>query len=418
MKIATIIGARPQFIKAAVVSRAIAEYNKLETPESTRVTEVIIHTGQHYDHNMSEVFFEEMRIPEPDYLLDIHGLSHGAMTGQMLARVEEVLVEEKPDIVLVYGDTNTTLAGALAAAKMHIPVAHVEAGLRSFNRRMPEEINRLLTDHISSYLFCPTQQAVQNLKDEGIGDKRSSVHKLASSSAILKGDESSTNTKNSSTHELTSSQASRNSRHQPISLSAMSYERPPTVALVGDVMLDAVLYYQQYARQPRIELPDHFILATVHRAENTDDRNRLESIFKGFEKISREVTIILPLHPRTLKIIKRYNFDISYSAVKIIEPVGYLEMIYMLDNCNAVMTDSGGLQKEAYFFRKPCITLRDETEWVELVEHGFNQLSIAEDQAIYDAYKKFTANKIKFDRELYGDGRAGEKILDFLISNG
>ncbi len=261
MKIATIIGARPQFIKAAVVSRAIAECNQLVTSNSSRLTELIIHTGQHYDANMSKVFFDEMQIPEPDYLLDIHGLSHGAMTGHMLAGVEEVLVEEKPDIVLVYGDTNTTLAGALAAVKMHIPVAHVEAGLRSFNRRMPEEINRLLTDHISSYLFCPTRQAVQNLKDEGIADKSSSVHQFVSSSdpkraevEDAKSRVSAASVPESSESHKTDIPTGRKSRHKAVSLSAMSCEFQPKVALVGDVMLDAARYYQQYACRPELEL--------------------------------------------------------------------------------------------------------------------------------------------------------------------
>ena len=380
MKIATIIGARPQFIKAAVVSRAISESNKLVTSNSSLVTEVIVHTGQHYDRNMSDVFFEEMNIPRPDYLLDINGLSHGAMTGQMLEKVEEVLVKEKPDIVLVYGDTNTTLAGALAAAKLHIPIAHVEAGLRSFNRRMPEEINRVLIDHVANFLFCPTKQAVKNLKYEGIGNESSSAHELVSSS-----DHS-------------------------------TYDLPPKVAMVGDVMLDAAMHYKKFSRKPQGDLPQKFILSTIHRAENTDNDENLQSIFKGLEKISQEIPIILPLHPRAQKAIKELNLQISNTPIHIVEPVSYLEMIYLLKKCSAVMTDSGGLQKEAFFFKKPCVTLRNETEWVELVENGFNYLAGAKAETIYDTYKNYVEKKYNYNLELYGDGKAGGKIVDFLIT--
>ena len=375
MKIVTIIGARPQFIKAAVVSRAIANYNRDVTSSSLLFTEVIVHTGQHYDRNMSDVFFEEMNIPSPHYFLDINGLSHGAMTGQMLERIEAVLVEEKPDVVLVYGDTNTTLAGALAAAKLHIAVAHVEAGLRSFNRKMPEEINRVLTDHVASFLFCPTKQSVENLEAEGIINKEP---------------------------------VSGNNSHS----SSIAYN--PVVSLVGDVMLDAANYYKERARKPQFVLPGKFILATIHRAENTDNSLRLKSIFDGFEKIGKEIPIILPLHPRTRKTIETLDQKTS-NSIKIIDPVGYLEMIYLLENCLLVMTDSGGLQKEAFFFKKPCITMRDETEWVELVEHGVNSLAGAEAEKIYDAYKAIIEIDLDFNIELYGDGKAGERIVDFLI---
>ena len=372
MKIVTIVGARPQFIKAAVVSRAIANFNKDVTSSSLLVTEVIVHTGQHYDRNMSDVFFEEMRIPRPDYFLNINGLSHGAMTGQMLEKIETVLVEEKPDFVLVYGDTNTTLAGALAAAKLPLTVAHVEAGLRSFNREMPEEINRVLTDHVANLLFCPTKQAVENLKAEGIIDEK------------VKADDN----QFYSVHN-------------------------PYVYLVGDVMLDAAIYYKERARKPHLALSEKFILATIHRAENTDNAVRLRSIFDGFEKIGKEVPIILPLHPRTRKMIEALNLKASES-IRIIDPVSYFEMIYLLENCLLVMTDSGGLQKEAFFFKKPCITMRDETEWVELVAHGFNSLAGAETENIYDAYKAIIEIDLDFNIELYGDGKAGERIVDFL----
>jgi len=373
MKIVTIVGARPQFIKAAVVSRAIANFNKNLTSNSPIITEVIVHTGQHYDRNMSDVFFEEMNIPRPDYFLDIHGLSHGAMTGQMMEKIEVVLVEERPDIVLVYGDTNTTLAGALAAAKLHIAVAHVEAGLRSFNRKMPEEINRVLTDHMAKFLFCPTKQSVENLKAEGINKKEF---------------ESGNNNGCSPTHN-------------------------PNVCLVGDVMLDAAIYYKKHARKPQLAIPEKFILATLHRAENTDDTVRLKSIFDGFEKIGREVPIVLPLHPRTRKTIEALGL-IASESIKIFDPVSYFEMIYLLGNCRLVMTDSGGLQKEAFFFKKPCITMRDETEWVELVEYGFNSLAGAETESIHVAYKDIIETELDFNIELYGDGEAGKRIVDFL----
>ena len=374
MKIVTIIGARPQFIKAAVVSRAIANFNKDAASSSSLVTEVIVHTGQHYDRNMSGVFFEEMNIPKPDYFLDINGLSHGAMTGQMLEKIESVLVDEKPDVVLVYGDTNTTLAGALAAAKLHVAVAHVEAGLRSFNREMPEEINRVLTDHMANFLFCPTKQSVDNLKAEGKINKEHASGDYNNSSLIVPN---------------------------------------PVVCLVGDVMLDAAIYYKEHARKPQLVLPEKFILATIHRAENTDNALRLKSIFDGFEKIGREVPIILPIHPRTRKNIEALGLNAS-DSIKIIDPVSYFEMIYLLENCLLVMTDSGGLQKEAFFFKKPCITMRDETEWVELVEHGFNSLAGAETENIYDAYKTIIEIDSDFNIELYGDGKAGERVVDFL----
>jgi UDP-GlcNAc3NAcA epimerase len=375
MKIVTIIGARPQFIKAAVVSRAISEFNEhLTVNSSGLITEVIVHTGQHYDRNMSDVFFEEMNIPKPDYFLDINGLSHGAMTGQMLEKIESVLVDEKPDVVLVYGDTNTTLAGALAAAKLHVAVAHVEAGLRSFNREMPEEVNRVLTDHIANFLFCPTKQSVDNLKTEG----------------LIKREPAAGNNNNPSP-----------TVHNPV------------VCLVGDVMLDAAIYYKEHARKPQFDLPEKFILATIHRAENTDNAVRLKSIFDGFEKIGKEVPIILPIHPRTRKKIEILGLKAS-DSIKIIDPVSYFEMIYLLENCMLVMTDSGGLQKEAFFFNKPCITMRDETEWVELVEHGFNSLTGAETENIYDAYKAIIEKDLEFSVELYGDGKAGERIVDLL----
>jgi UDP-GlcNAc3NAcA epimerase len=353
MKIVTILGARPQFIKAGSVSREIAKHDNIE--------EIIVHTGQHYDANMSDVFFEEMQIAKPDYFLDINGLGHGAMTGQMLEKIEAVLIEEKPDWVMVYGDTNSTLAGALAAAKLHIRIAHVEAGLRSFNMKMPEEINRILTDRISTLLFCPTDTAVWNLKNEGYETLDCKIVKS------------------------------------------------------GDVMHDGALFYRDLAVRPACDIEDDFVLCTIHRAENTDDEVRLRNIFEALETIAKEKQIILPLHPRTKKIID--DLKLNTDSLTLIDPVGYLEMVWLIDHCELVMTDSGGLQKEAYFFEKPCITLRDETEWVELVENGFNILAGANQEKIIDTYKNHNSQfTLHTSLNLYGDGRASRKIIEELLS--
>jgi UDP-GlcNAc3NAcA epimerase len=352
MKIVTILGARPQFIKAGSVSREIAKYDEVE--------EIIVHTGQHYDTNMSDIFFDEMKIPKPDYFLGIGGKSHGAMTGQMIEKIEEVVLKEKPDWVMVYGDTNSTLAGAIVASKLHIKLAHIEAGLRSFNMQMPEEINRILTDRVSQILFCPTQTAVENLKKEGFENFESKV------------------------------------------------------VMSGDVMQDGAIFYKDLAVKPKDIEADEFILCTVHRAENTDDTDRLKEIFDALNEIAKEQKVILPIHPRTKKIIKTNNIDTS--SLTIIEPVGYLEMVWLIDNCSLVMTDSGGLQKEAYFFHKPCITLRDETEWVELVTNGFNVLVGANREKIVDRYKHFKFNR-DFNMELYGSGDASSIIINELLNN-
>jgi len=367
MKIITVVGARPQFIKAAAVSRAIEEFNQtVSTGE--RIEEVLVHTGQHYDDNMSDVFFKEMQIPVPRYHLGIGGGTHGAMTGRMLESLEGLMLEEKPDVVLVYGDTNSTLAGALAAAKLHIPVAHVEAGLRSFNMQMPEEVNRILTDRVSHWLFCPTETAVNNLKREGVGEWLGvQVHN------------------------------------------------------VGDVMYDAALFYRKQARagQTVAELlercRDGFYMVTVHRQENTDDAGRLMNIMTALKEIAEKTPVILPIHPRTKKELT--GTGIGIENIVCIDPVGYFDMICLLDNCRAVFTDSGGVQKEAYFFRKPCITLRDETEWVELVEHGYNCLVGAERERIIVAEKEFVQQVRDYSISLYGDGRAGEKIIELIIRN-
>jgi UDP-GlcNAc3NAcA epimerase len=367
MKIVTVIGARPQFVKAAVVSREIRN--------RTGIEEVLIHTGQHFDANMSEIFFEEMKIPRPHYNLEISGLSHGAMTGRMFEAIEKVLFSEKPDIVLVYGDTNSTLAGALAAVKLHIPVGHVEAGLRSFNFNMPEEVNRILTDRISKWLLCPTETAIINLAAEGIMDKGRDI---SSSGGFI-------------------------------------------VKNTGDVMYDAALYYKSIAVfTAEIEkiLSDYkngFYLATIHRAENTDDPQRLSSIMKALNGISEKIPVILPLHPRTRKFIEASDFSRSlYDRIKIIDPVGYFDMIGLLSNCSGVFTDSGGVQKEACFFQKLCVTLRDETEWVELVKNGFNELAGADYDNILAAEKNLSNKKTDFSKKLYGDGNAGKRIVDIL----
>ncbi|WP_299150178.1 UDP-N-acetylglucosamine 2-epimerase (non-hydrolyzing) [uncultured Dokdonia sp.] len=360
MKVVTIIGARPQFIKSGAVSRSFIEYNQTSPKES--ITEVIVHTGQHYDSNMSDVFFEQMDIPKPAYQLDINGLGHGAMTGQMLEEIEKVLLIEKPDWVMVYGDTNSTLAGALAASKLHIKLAHIEAGLRSFNMRMPEEVNRILTDRVSSVLFCPTDSAISNLEKEGYNDL---------DIAIVKN---------------------------------------------GDVMMDASLMFSAFAKAPQEDIPSNFILTTVHRAENTDDPERLKNIFKALNTISQETPVVLPLHPRTKSFIEKYDIQIG-SKLHCIDPVGYVEMLYLLKNCSLVLTDSGGLQKEAYFFKKYCLTLRDETEWVELIDNGFNKLVGADFETIMAAFKNAHSQSPDFSLDLYGNGEASKKIIEGLLKH-
>lgn len=356
MKILTVLGARPQFIKASLVSKEIRKRRE----RGEKIIEIVVHTGQHYDYNMSEIFFEELDLPKPDYFLGIGGKSHGVMTGEMIVKLEEVILKEKPEVVLVYGDTDSTLAGAIAASKLHIPIAHVEAGLRSFNMKMPEEINRILTDRVSKWLFCPTDRAVENLKKEGFENFGCKIIK------------------------------------------------------VGDVMYDAVLYYKQFAKMPRnVRIRSEFILCTIHRSENTEDKEKIKNIFDSIEKISKEIQIILPLHPRTKNKLK--IFKINVKNITIIEPVSYMEMLWLLNNCKMVITDSGGLQKEAFFFKKPCITLRNETEWVELVENRFNALTGANKRKILDVYKNFKFND-NFEMNLYGDGKASEKIVKELIN--
>lgn len=448
MKIATIVGARPQFIKAAAVSRAIAAYNRpasgapvpappssspvapdsayltpaasRPSPDSGPITEVLIHTGQHYDDGMSAVFFRELEIPEPQYNLGVGSGTHGRQTGQMLAAIEEVLLAEKPAWVLIYGDTNSTLAGALAAAKLHIPVAHVEAGLRSFNRRMPEEINRVVADRLSTLLLCPSQVAADNLAAEGI-------------------------VKN--------------------------------VVITGDVMADALQFAAAKAATrsdilARLGLqPRRYLLATVHRAENTDDPDRLESIMKALIALAKEETVVLPLHPRTRKILAAsLPATLMYSAapltsnaaslmyivapltsnnasslpsaapsaatppalspapspappaappaaaLRIIDPIGYFDSIALQKSARLLLTDSGGMQKEAYWLRVPCVTLRDETEWVETVASGWNILAGADHDKIMEAVRGFKAPSAH--PSLYGEGKAAEKIIGAMFGEG
>lgn len=358
MKIVTVVGARPQFIKAAAVSRVIRdEY-------SGKIDELIVHTGQHFDANMSKVFFEELDIPEPRYNLEISGGQHGAMTGRMLEAVEKVLLAEKPDWVLIYGDTNSTLAGALAAAKLHIPVAHVEAGLRSFNMRMPEEINRILSDRISTLLFCPTETAVRNLQAEGVHE---GVHN------------------------------------------------------VGDVMYDVALFYREQASQTssaleRLGLQARgFALATCHRAENTDEPQRLEAILSALDTIAKFLPVVLPLHPRTRKLVIDYGLQGLLNRLRVVDPLPFLDMVVLEQAARLILTDSGGVQKEAFFYGVPCITLRDETEWVETVKSGMNLLVGASRVAILEATEKLLRSELAaIDFMPYGNGHAARKIVDLL----
>ena len=365
IKIVTVVGARPQFIKAAAVSRAVSVFN--EKTVVLKIDEKIVHTGQHYDENMSKTFFDELQIPRPFANLEVGSGHHGQQTGKILERLEKTLLDEKPDWVLIYGDTNSTLAGALAAAKLHIPVAHVEAGLRSYNRDMPEEINRVVADCLSTILFCPTDAAVENLAKEGI------------TQGIWK---------------------------------------------VGDVMYDSILYNTGLAERDsdilsRMNLTSKsYYLATIHRAENTDDTSRLNSIMFAIKEMAKPV--ILPLHPRARKILGAGLSDIA-GQVRVIEPVSYLDMLMLEKNARIILTDSGGVQKEAYWFHVPCITLRNETEWVELVAGGYNQLSGAETHAIFSAVEKAESSLNIFNnkkpKNLYGDGHSAEKIITILAGS-
>lgn len=359
-KIVSVIGARPQFIKASVVSRALRKYDG--------VHEVLLHTGQHYDENMSSIFFAEMDIPDPQYNIGVGSRLHGAQTGRMLEKIEEILVTECPDRVVVYGDTNSTLAGALAAAKLHIPVAHVEAGLRSFNRGMPEEINRMVVDHLSDLLLAPTQFAVNNLEREAISTDR--------------------------------------------------------ICLVGDVMYDAALYYGKKAEVSsdvlaRLSLQDgKYVLATIHRAENTDNPANLSAIFGAIVELAKDVIVVVPLHPRTRHALDGLPPAIHLSSrLQVIEPIGYLDMAMLEKHARMIVTDSGGVQKEAFFHGVPCVTLRYETEWVELVQSGWNHLvPPRSEKEVYMRILEVLENGVPRGKgEFYGNGRAAETIVKLLL---
>jgi UDP-N-acetylglucosamine 2-epimerase len=348
MKVASIVGARPQFIKMAMLDKQLKN-----NPE---IKEIIIHTGQHYDKNMSKDFFDELDIPEPDYYLGVVSDTQGKQTAMMMERIEKVLSEEKPDWVLVYGDTNSTLAGVLTAAKLHLKTAHIEAGLRSYNSEMPEEINRIVTDHISDMLFVPTENAMKILKSEGLEKK--------------------------------------------------SY-------LVGDVMYDSILHYINVAEK-KYKLSDivpyaEYYLATIHRQENTDDINNLKQIFEAFGLL--DLPVIIPVHPRTRKYLKDIKIQ---QNVKIIDPTGYLKMLILIKNAIKVLTDSGGVQKEAYFLKKPCITLRKETEWIETLENGWNFTVGIDTKLILEKVKD---TKTGFQKKYFGDGNAASKIVEAILNN-
>lgn len=375
MKIANIVGARPQFIKYFPVSEAI---NNFRNTSGMVVQDILIHTGQHYDYSMSKIFFNEFGIREPDYHLGVGSGSHGAQTGQILQKVEEVLVNEKPDIVVVYGDTNSTLGGALAASKLHIPIVHVEAGLRSYNKYMPEEINRVLTDHISSILICPTEAAVGNLRREGF-----------------------TNILND---------GKLYDAFDGICLKGMDDIANSLVVNMGDVMYDALLYVVEIAarrsqimEQLRVTSKDYCLL-TIHRAENADDQERLNEIINFVNDVSSGMRVIFPVHPRTRKAFETMKIRFK-DNVSSIEPLGYFDMVMLLKNSKCVLTDSGGLQKEAYWLKVPCITLREETEWIETVQSGWNIL--------YKDYKE--SHSPKYDDNYYGDGKSAEKIVNVLV---
>jgi UDP-GlcNAc3NAcA epimerase len=356
MRILTIVGARPQFIKAAPVSRALRKTGV--------ASEVLLHTGQHFDANMSDVFFQEMQLPRPDFCLSINGLPHGAMVGRMMEAIEQVLLDVQPDATLVYGDTNSTLAGALAAAKQNVPVAHVEAGLRSFDTSMPEEINRVLTDRISRLLYCPSQHAIQNLHEEGY-QHRWGLH----------------------------------------------------IVHVGDVMLDATRLFLPQARAhsevcQRIGVsPGEFVLATFHRQENTDKPQCLQQICDGLNQLHEWHRVVVPLHPRTRTKLAGAGLKPRFH---VIEPVGYLDMLALLDACGLVVTDSGGLQKEAFWLSKQCVTMREQTEWRELVGLGVNVLTGADAAKIFRESMARFGQRAAVDELDYGDGRAAERIASHL----
>lgn len=358
IKIVTVVGARPQFIKAATVARAI------RTRYFQSVSEVLVHTGQHFDDNMSKVFFDELDIPKPQFNLGISGGSHGQMTGRMIESIERVLCIEKPDWLLVYGDTNSTLSAALAATKLHIPIAHVEAGIRSNNLRMPEEINRIVVDRISSLLLCPTSEAVENLKGEGLGERA---------------------------HDI------------------------------GDVMYDICLYLAEASRRVDIGtfgiFPREYLLVTCHRPENTDDRDRLKSILEALSSIARARPVVFSMHPRTRTRIKHFGLEDVTRTLKVIDPVSYLTMAALLQNAFAIVTDSGGLQKEAFFYRVPCITIRPDTEWPQIVSSGWNVLIDCDGERLeYEVEKCYSRDPLPYEpASIFGRGDAAFRAIDLMV---
>lgn len=372
MKIVTIIGARPQIIKAAALSRAIKQ------KFTEQINEFIVHTGQHYDQNMSQVFFEELGIPAPDVNLSVGSMSHGAQTARMIEGIEKVLVTEKPDALVLYGDTNSTLAGAIAASKIHVPVVHIEAGLRSFNKTMPEEVNRILCDHVSTLLFTPTKAGYQNLLNEGFKYNLPPFH----------------------------------ADH-------------PGIFHCGDVMFDNSLHFSSMASDDIIRTvgvqPNEYVLCTIHRNTNTDEPGRLQSIFSALLEVANEMPVVLPIHPRTHKLLEtNLGEDLfrqveKHQAVHIIPPASFLEMISLEKNCHTVITDSGGVQKEAFFFKKPCIILRPQTEWIELVDAGVAFIVDASQERILEAWQRRYEVKMESLPAIFGDGQAAEFICQTML---
>jgi len=377
MKIVSVIGARPQIIKAAALSRAI------RNNYSDKIKEVIVHTGQHYDENMSQVFFDELGIPKPDFNLNVGSSTHGIQTARMIEGIEGILLDEKPDYLVVYGDTNSTLAAAVAASKIHVPIVHIEAGLRSFNKSMPEEINRIMCDHASTLLFSPTKTGFDNLVKEGF--KSDAIKPFTADN--------------------------------------------PAIFHCGDVMFDNSLYFKKIALEKSNVLKDNnlekgkFILGTIHRDNNTDQAERLNAIFSSLLRISENDIIVLPLHPRTSKLLdKNLSNELfkklqSTDRIKLIPPVSFLDMIALESNCKMVITDSGGVQKESYFFKKPCIILRPETEWKEIVEVGAAAIADASKERIINAYNQFNMKDLGGYPSIFGDGKAAEFICKTMLEN-
>ena len=348
MKIILIVGARPQFVKAASISRELKNFKN--------INEIIVHTGQHYDRDMSQIFFDELNISKPKYNLEVHETGHGSMTSKMIIKLENVILKEKPDWIIVFGDTNSTLAGAIVAHKLNIKLAHVESGMRSYNKRMPEEINRITTDRLSNLLFCSSNESKKNLISENFDNKK---YKILN---------------------------------------------------VGDIMFDSILHYKKFAKKPDIKIENNFVLSTIHRSENVNSNVILKNIFHALKIISLDSKVILPIHPNTINKIKKLN--INTKNLNLIPPVSFFEMIWLIQNCKILITDSGGLQKEAFFLNKPCLTLREETEWIELVDIGVNYLAGTTKDKIIKNYKNILNRKINFTKSsIYGKGNTSKKII-------